>query len=283
MKKVLYTSSLFLVVSFVAFTSCKKVNEGPFPAKPQTSNNYSDFPYVTPLFPGISNASGVLIAAQVYDRKVVTVSSFQNYYEYGMAQFTNTPGNFTSLVDMGAITINDSNLVKSNSYSYLSNTGSYGLNFSNNVVWKLQGNSTLPAFHYTLNGVFPAFSDSFQYWDDTWLPSLPIKNVQNNDSLPYDTATLFQIPISAKVTNADSVFIAFSSNGVVASKMVAANAAQATFRRTDFRIFTTTGYDPTLPLILQINPIKYSDTTINTKNYYFLKMGSYIKYYQATR
>jgi hypothetical protein len=321
MNKVLYTSSLVLAIALTVFTGCKKVNEGPFPSNPPANGVYPDLVYITPVFPNLSNASGIIIAAQVHDEKTVIISPFQNNYEYGMAKFTNTPGNFASLIDVGAITLNDSNLVKSNAFSYLSSTSTYSLNLSKSTSWSFAGNSNLPGFKHTLNGVYPTYSDSFQNWDAKWAPVYPrtlypvparptfthlnstqIHNAadstyyaqnlslintyisdstqHHNDSV-YNITVQYIIPIKHSTANADSVMIAMVDGlGFSYIRTVPATDSLAMFKPNDFLGYSQ--YD--LPSFkFQVNVIKYQDTLINAKNYYFLKMGSYIKYYQATR
>ena len=319
MKKIFYTSALLIVtLSLTVFTSCKK-DEGPFPSNTQSNGVSPDLVYITPIFPNIANASGIIISAQVYDEKTVIISPFQNNYEYGMAKFTNVPGNFSSLVDVGSITLNDSNLVKSNVFSYLSSITTFSLNLSNTTSWKFGGNSNLTGFTHTLNGVYPTYADSFQKWDSKWTPIYPRtlypvptrptithlnphstaadsayynQNVSTiktylsdstthyNDSV-YNVTVQYNIPIKNYISNADSVMIAMiDGSNFSYIRTVAPTDSLAGFKPNDFA-----GY-PEFTLAtfkLQINAIKYQDTVINAKNYYFLKMGSYIRYYGATK
>ena len=272
MKKIYYSVVSIALLALFFLGGCKKVNEGPFPTRPHVDTTFSTFSYITPLFPGINDASGILISAQVHNQKTVIVTPFQSNYEYGMAQFTSTPGNFTSLVNMDSIWLNGVNLAESNTFSYLSSTSTFSINLSGSASWQLKGNSNIPKLGYTLNGVYPTFSDSFQNWPDNWLP------VQK---LNPDTFTV-RIPINYKsyVTNADSVVVSFINGNYVAQQKHAATDAQAIFHSWDFPSGFPAG---STNLILQINAIKYRDTVVNSKKYYFLKMGSYIKYYTATK
>ena len=99
---------------------------------------------------------------------------------------------------------------------------------------------------------------------------------------PADTNTTTHTILPADsvvVRNADSVMVAFINGSSVVKKMFSAKASVAVFSTTDFTGFPS----GTSNLILQINAIKYQDTVINAKNYYFLKMGTYTKYYTPTR
>ncbi|MHB8260251.1 MAG: hypothetical protein ACYDCN_05535 [Bacteroidia bacterium] len=327
MKKVFYTIGVLAFVSITVFTGCKKINEGPFPAKPSAGGVTSDLAYTTPTFPNLSDASGILIAAQVHNLKTVIVTPFQNNYEYGMAKFTSTPGSFSNLIDVDSIWINGTNLAKSSTFSYLSSTSTFSLNFSNSTSWKLKGNGNIPGFTYSLSGAYPTYTDSFQKWGDDWLPTyprtLPIVptrptvthlpshsdpnfisdstyyyanlstiNTYLSDSTLYSINTLynttpqFTIPIKYTVTtpgviNADSVYIIFSDGaGFLYQRKVPATDSIANFAPNDFAGYPSYNVSS---FIMQLNAIKYKDTVINSKNYYFLKMGSYIKYYGATK
>ena len=69
-------------------------------------------------------------------------------------------------------------------------------------------------------------------------------------------------------------------NGVVYKRTCLPTDSIATFKPNDFPL--TTLYDiPTFKL--QINAINYQSVLIAPKKYYFLKMASSIKYYQATK
>lgn len=323
MRKVYYSVVVLTLLSLVIFSGCKKVNEGPFPTKPNAGGTYPDLAYITPQFPTIGNASGILIAAQVHDQKTVVVTPYQNNFEYGMAKFTNSVGNFTTLIDAGSISLNDTNLTKSNLFSYLSSASNYNINLSGSTVWKLNGNSgnNIPAFNYTLNGVYPFFTDSFTKWDNNWLPiyprtllalpaapTYPLPSVVPNstytpthqDSVTYNLAQTFKtdsikhrtdsiynatpqwtVPIKGRIFNADSVYIVLKdATGFLYHTTVAATTDSVAFTPNTFTGYQ--GYDVT-SFIMQLNAIKYRDTTISGKNYYFLKMGSYIKYYGATK
>ena len=269
MKKIYYTVAVLTLLSLVIFSSCKKINEGPFPSPTPANGNYPDLTYITPLFPSIANASGILIAVQAHNEKTVIVTPFQNNYEYGMAQFTGTPGNFNSLINAGSISLNSTSLAQSSTNNYLSSASTFSINLSGSTIWQMGGASNIPAFNYSLNGVYPTFTDSFQKWNNAWIPIY---------GATTDTQTV-RIPISAYANNADSVVVAFINGSYVAQKKQAATDVQAIFHVSDFNGFP----GGITNLILQINAIKYRDTVISGKYYYLLKMGSYTKYYTPTK
>ncbi|MEO8761050.1 MAG: hypothetical protein ABI448_09175 [Bacteroidia bacterium] len=316
MKKILYTAGVLALLSVTLFTSCKKDSEA-FPTKSQSNGVYnSNFAYITPYFPNIADADGILISAQVYDEKTVIVSPYLNTYEYGMAKFTGTKGNFSVLTNIGGIKLNDSNLVSANDLSYSSSITTTSLGLATKVKWQITG-STIPSFVYTLNGVNPAYSNGITNWDSKWVPIYPrtlytvpprpsnpltaqdsvtyypvltytaALNVHKSDSTTrykdsvYNVTVQYTIPFSNFVTNADTVIIAMQdATGFSYIRKASASDAGADFRPNDFT------YSPSYNVTsfnLQVNVIKYQDTTVGSKNLYFLKMGSYIKYYNATK
>jgi len=318
MKKIVYASGVLAALSLTLFTGCKKDSEA-FPTKAQSNGVSTEFSYITPYFPTIADADGILISAQVYDEKTVIVTPFLNTYEYGMAKFTNTQGNFSSLFDAGTIKLNDSTLAKANDLSYLSSTSTFSLGLSGKAMWQISGNNGVPSFNYKLNGVCPAYGYSIPSWDSKWIPIYPrtlyplparptithinssssssdsaYYNANKTDILAYlsDSTTRYKdsvynatnqysVPIKNYVVNTDTVIIALmDASGFTYIRKVNATDSVANFKPNDFTGYPN--YDITT-FNFQVNAIKYQDTTIGAKNYYFLKMGSYIKYYNATK
>ncbi len=333
MKKIYYSVVALVLLSLLFFTGCKKVNEGPFPSPPNAGGTYNDLAYITPSFPNVANASGILIAVQVHNEKTVVVTPFQNNYEYGMAEFTNTPGNFSSLISAGSISLNGTSLAASSANSYLSPASNYTIGLSGSTSWQIggvtPGGTNVPAFNYSLNGVYPFYTDSFQNWDGNWLPIYPRSlnpvptrptythlpsrpvplptpapawwladstyyyqnmsaiNTYITDSTKHRTDSIYNktpqwtVPIRGYAFNADSVCIILKdATGFLYHTTVAATTDSVAFTPNTFTGYQS--YDVS-SFIMELNAIKYRDTTISGKNYYFLKMGSYIKYYGATK
>jgi hypothetical protein len=313
MKKIYYSVVVLALLSIALFTRCKKVNEGPFPSNPPAGGTFNDLVYITPNFPTLSNATGILIAAQVHDQKTVIVTPFQNNYEYGMAQFANTPGNFSSLVSAGSISLNGTSLAASSANSYLSSTSTFSLNLGLSTYWQVG----IPSFNYTLNGVYPIYADSFQNWNNNWLPIYPrtlltlpsppsyplpvltststpvdsttyaLAMTYKSDSLTnhlnavYNNTPQWTVPIKGYIFNADSIYIVLSDGAsFFYQTKVSASVDSIAFTPNTFANYPS--YNVTT-FIMQLNAIKYRDTVVSGKNYYFLKMGSYIKYYGATK
>lgn len=320
MKKLYYAASLLALTSLSVLTGCKKDTEA-FPTKQQTNNTYPDLVYTTPWFPTISDADGIFVSAQVTDEKTVVISPYKNVYEYGMAKIAASTGNFGSLTDGGAVTLNDSILVKGNDLSYLSNISSYTLNLANTAIWNIGGSSSVSAMTFTATNNNPTYSYDPANWDSKWAPIYPrtlvplpprpyithlnassthsdsvyynndtnkamIKTyladstTHTNDSI-YNLTVQYQIPIKNYTTNADSVFIYMTdANGFVYKRTALPSDSLATFKPNDFAGYSS--FD--LPSFkLQVNAINYQSTMVNSKKYYFLKMASSIKYYQATK
>ncbi len=247
MKKIFYTAGVLATLSVTLFTSCKKDKEV-FPTKTQSNGNFTEFSYTTPFFPTISDADGILIAAQVSNEKTVVVSPFVNMYEYGMAKFTNTTGNFSNLADAGNVSVNDSLLVKAADASYLSTISTYSLNFNNTIKWNVSGNGSVPTIsnYFLPAGSNPTYTNSINNWDSKWIPIFPrilyavpnrpaythlnststhtdtvghmadIININaflsdsttHNKDSTYNATNQYAIPITRFTSNADTVYIA---------------------------------------------------------------------------
>jgi len=324
MKKIYYSVVALALLSIAFFTGCKKINEGPPPFPPNANGTFNDLTYITPTFPSIANASAMLIAVQAHDQKTVIVTPFQNNYEYGMAQFSSSPGNFSSLINAGSLLVNSIGLTPSSTNSYLSPATNYTIGFTNNVSWQIGGGNGVPAFNYSLNNVFPLFTDSFQNWADNWLPiyqrampfvplpaapTYPLPNIvptptytpTHADSVTYNLAQVYKtdsasdnvvstynktpqwtVPIKGYVFNADTVFIILNDfNGFFYQTKVAATVDSVAFTPNTFSV-SPSSYN-VATLTMQVNAVKYRDTVIHGNKFYFLKMGSYIKYYGATK
>ncbi|HKC69839.1 MAG TPA: hypothetical protein VKG26_16505 [Bacteroidia bacterium] len=312
MKKLYYAASLLAVVSLSVLTGCKKDTVA-FPTNPQSNGTYPDLAYTTPWFPTISDADGIFISAQVTDEKTVIISPFVNSYEYGMAKVAGSTGNFSSLVDVGTVTLNDSVLVKGSDFSYLSSISNFTLNLGNGAVWNIGGNA------FTATNTNPTYTYSPTLWDSKWAPvyprtlyPLPVRptithldststpadsayynankstittylsdsTTHVNDSI-YNRTVQYEIPIKNYTANADSVFIYMTDDkGFVYKRTALPTDSLATFKPNDFLGYSS--YDLTT-FKLQVNAINYQNAIINSKKYYFLKMASAIKYYQATK
>lgn len=310
MKKIYYAASLLTLASLSVLTGCKK-DTTPFPTNPQSNGNYPDLVYTTPWFPTFSDADGIFISAQVTDEKTVIISPFMNEYEYGMAKVANSTGNFSSLADAGTITLNDSILNKSTALSYLSSLTNYTLNLSNTAVWNIAGSGSVPATTFTNNVSSPTYSYTPDQWDAKWVPIYP-RTLHHPSALTYSTiphnaldsahdlaaynsalatyitdstynaTNQYSIPIKLFTSNADSIFIYMTDDKGFVYKRIPSLLTDTitSFKPNDFAGYSS--YDlPTFKL--QINAIKYNSTMVGTKKYYFLKMASAIKYYQATK
>ena len=89
------------------------------------------------------------------------------------------------------------------------------------------------------------------------------------------------MPIKGSVFNADTVFIILNDyNGFFYQTKVAATVDSVAFTPSSFAGYPSYNVQT---LTLQINAVKYRDTIVSGKKFYFLKMGSYIKYYGATK
>src|ERR1700745_3307473 len=113
MKKLIYTGKFLTILSLAVLTSCKKDSKVDFPKQSLSSGNQADFVYRTPEIPNIADADGILTAVHAHNYWIISKDSpFEKEYQYGMAKFTNTTGNFSVLADADSVMVDTSNLTK---------------------------------------------------------------------------------------------------------------------------------------------------------------------------
>jgi hypothetical protein len=353
MKKLIYTGKFLTLLSLVILTGCKKDSKVDFPKQTMSSGNTADFVYGTPTLPGILDADGILAAVHVHNYRISTINPFEKTYEYGMAQFTNTTGNFSSLINADSVWINGMVCANTNN-SYLSDATTYSIGLSGPVTWKVKGSGSVPAMTKSLTSGDPAYAPftSGGYWSDTWLPTFtvtitpvtrkPTKNVSppvptppavttHNDSVLYwgistphanhtdslrwiDDSTTFKdvlstyqitlakhiadstknvtpyayIPLkvtnssgtTAYLSNTDTVIINYDDGaGFSYTRKIPATDTTIALTPRDFN-FVKQSYS-LANFIMQINLVKYTPVTVGTKKYYYLQMGSYIRYWRV--
>ncbi len=310
MKKLIYTGKILIILSLVILQSCKKDSKVDFPKQASSNGTFPDFSYRTPTISNISDADGILLAVQAHNYHIVTISPVEQDYEYGMAQFTNSNGNFSSLTDADSVWVNSTNCDKSTSFSYLSSALTYSLGFSGNISWKVKGAGAVPGMTFSTSGGNPTYGYSFAKWDVAWIPIYPRTLIAptpvilpiathadtlrwlhdivlfKNDSVThrtdsiYNLTTQYTIPIRNYVANADTVVIVMNDGlGFNYERKVLATDSLAYFSPNSFSGFP--GFSLSA-LTIQVNLLKYNSTIIGTKKYYFIKMGSYIKYLKTS-
>jgi len=274
---------LALSLALVA-TSCKK-DTGEFPAASTGGGTTADFVYGPPTLPSIADADGILAAVDAHNYRIVTISPFEKQYQYGMAAFTNTTGNFTSLTGGGAVTVDTSNLTASSAMMYQSYPITYSLNFASNVTWNVTGAGSVPAMTYTVTSAIPAWTifsnpaSNISYWKDEWIPVYPKTVVTTADSI-FNATPFATIPIKDYVSNADTVIITWHDNvGFSYTRKVPATDSITVFKPNDFAGYQVYSQDSDLKL--EINLVSYNSVISGGKKYYFIRMGSYIKYWRT--
>jgi hypothetical protein len=347
MKKLIYTGKILTLTALVVLTGCKKDSKVDFPKNPASGSTYPDFTFGTPTIPNISGADGILTAVHVHDYRIIITSPVEKEYQYGMALFTNTTGNFASLTDADSVWVNGANCDKSANLSYLSSTTTFSLGFGGPVMWKVKGAGTVPAMVNTVASGDPTYQpftvNGASYWSDQWLPTFaktltkppfeyfpntlsvphnfthldslrwvpkvvlpylytnadsnrwkaekklydslqPLYVTYHTDSLKFKTDSLFNttpydsIPIKNYATNTDTVILVLNDGaGFSYEKKVPATDPFLYLIPNDFNSTTKTFKVSTF--VMQLNLIKYYPVIVGTKKYYFLKMGSYIRYW----
>lgn len=267
--------------------SCKKDTEA-FPTPTSAGGTTKDFVYGKPSLPSIKDADGILAAVHVHNYRIITVSPVEKEYQYGMAAFTNTTGNFSVLTDGGAVTVDTSALTKGSDLSYQSYPTTYSLNFSSPATWSVGGAGSVPAMTYTSSNGNPSW-DVFKlnpllvsYWKDDWVPTYPktlTSSSTHNDSV-FNVTPFVSIPIKNYVSNCDSVVITWHDNqGFRFEKKFAATDSLATITPNELAGYPVFSYVGDFQM--EINAVNYTSQVIGGKKYYFIRMGSYVKYWRS--
>ncbi|MGZ4036036.1 MAG: hypothetical protein ACXVP4_14325 [Bacteroidia bacterium] len=315
MKKLVYAGKLLTIASLVVLAGCKKDKKEAFPTQPNAGGNTSDYVYGTPTIPSLY-ADGILTAVQMHSYHIVTISPVEKDFEFGVAKFTNTTGNFSAMADADSVRVNSVNLTKYSNNFYASNLENVNNGFSGIISWYVKGatfSGATTSFAATGNPTYKYFSiDSSKYWSDTWLPVFPIDTtnlrpkiyIAAADSmldLPRydkfrDSLILFQadstsneipyasLPINNYAVNADSVYFIWDDNVAFRTKRVVAATATTFYIKPSYFDKKWTGGQTSYVaanFTMEINLIQYNSATLSGKLFYFLKMGSYKRYWKA--
>lgn len=313
MKKLVYAGKVLTIASLVVLAGCKK-DKGTFPTKPDAGGSTGDYVYKTPTIPSLY-ADGILTAVQMHSYHIVTVSPVEKDFEYGMAKFTNSTGNFSSLADADSVTVNSTNLVKAGDFSYLSAIETPTLSFSGVISWMVKGapfSGATTTYTNTSNPYYKYFSiSSAGYWSDNWLPVFPkdttgkrpkiyltladstlnpTRYQQFKDSLisfrtdsTWNETPYASLPIKNSIMNADSVyFIWDDAVNFHLQKVIPATDSLFYIKPSYFDKKWTNNVQSYVPtnFTMQINAIQYTSATLSGKLFYFLKMGSYMRYWK---
>ncbi|HWY38066.1 MAG TPA: hypothetical protein VNY73_05875 [Bacteroidia bacterium] len=350
MKKLIYTGKILTILSLVVLAGCKKDSKVAFPSKSTSNGTYGDFVYGTPTLPTIMDADGILAAIHVHNYRIVTISPVEKEYQYGMAMFANTTGNFSSLTNADSVWINGMVCANTNN-TYLSDATTYSIGLGGTVSWNVKGAGSVPAMTNSVPSGDPAYApfsiSSGGYLTDTWLPTFtvtlttvtrkPTTGVSppvadHSDTVLYwgisaphpnhpdsvrwkadssefrNALTSYQttlakhiadsvynitpyayIPLkvsnssgsTAYLSNTDTVFVIYNDGaGFSYTRKVPATDTTIALRPSDFN-YVQQSYK-TSNFIMQMNLVKYYPVTSGSKKYYYLKMGSYIRYWRTS-
>ncbi|MGZ3866348.1 MAG: hypothetical protein ACXVNR_08040 [Bacteroidia bacterium] len=315
MKKLVYAGKVLTIASLVVLTGCKKDKKEAFPSKPNGNGNTSDYVFKTPTIPSLY-ADGILTAVQMHSYRIQTVSPIEQDFEYGMAKFTNATGNFSSLANADSVRVNGANLVMGSDNSYLSDISTPNLSFSGVISWMVKGapfSGATSTYTNTSNPYYKYFSiSSGNYWNDAWMPVFPKDTTDlrpkvyltHADSVAnppryqqfLDSLTLFRtdstwnetpyasLPIKNSIMNADSVYVIWDDAvSFHAQRVVPATDSLFYIKPSYFNRKWTNGATSLTQtnFTMQINAIKYTSATLSGKLFYFLKMGSYMRYWKS--
>ncbi len=297
-----------LAVSLSLFVASCKKDTGEFPKQSSGGGNTQDFVYGTATLPSIADADGIIAAADVHNYRTLVISPFEKRYQYGLAAFTNTTGNFSALTSGGAVTVDTSALTAQSSGLYQSYPTTYSLNFASANSWNITGSGSVPAMTYTLTNPIPTYSlfpastgGSYyvSFWKDDWIPAQPRKTPKPlpvippggtgyatyktdsikfiNDSI-YDFVPYIKIPVTGYSANADSAVVKWHDNaGFYFEKRYAATDS-IKVRRIDFDGYPS--YQQDADFQMEISVVKYNSIMVGVKKYYYLRMKSFVRYYR---
>lgn len=295
---------LALSVALLA-TSCKKDTEA-FPTVTPAGGYTADFAYETPTLPSIKDADAILAAVHVHNYRIVTISPVEKEFQYGLAAFTNTTGNFSSLTSGGALVVDTSSLTANSAGLYQSYPTTYSLNFGSTVYWSVGGAGSFPAATNTITTGLPNYTlfsnmtSNISYWKDDWVPQYPrtlnkplpviLPNqtgyaTYKADSLKYiidstyNATDYIAIPIKGYVANTDTVAIYWHDvAGFKFEKKFAATDSLATFKPNDFTGYPI--YSQASDFIMEINLLNYTPQ-VSSKKLYYIRLSSYMKYWRT--
>lgn len=288
----------------LAVVSCKKKDTTEFPTQTSAGGTDGDFVYTSPTLPSISDADGILAAVDAHNYRIVVVSPFEKQYQYGVAAFTNSTGNFSMLTSGGNVTIDNMALTAGSSMLYQSHATTYSIGLDGTNTWSVSGDGSVPAMNYADTSDLPKWTlfsshPTVSYWKDEWVPVYPRKleypqpvapgaagyAQYQADSTKYVTDSIWnatdymEIPLQGYVSGADSVAVHWHDDaGFKYEKKFAASDSLATFKPNDFKNMQT--FSSTSDFMMEVNLIKYT-AVIPGKKYYYLKMASHMKYWRT--
>lgn len=207
-----------LAVSLSLFVASCKKDTGEFPNQSSGGGTTKDFVYGTATLPSIKDADGIVAAADVRNYRTLVISPFEKRFQYGLAAFTNTTGDFSSLVTAGAITVDTSALTASSTGLYQSYPTTYSLNFaSTNIGWNVTGSGSVAAMTYNLTNPIPTYSlfpsstggtYFTSYWKDDWVPTYSRPLSKPAQIFPPDSLWCDTVP-TVKCDSAEKAYIKY--------------------------------------------------------------------------
>lgn len=196
-----------------------------------------------PPTPTIENSNGTLVAVKTQTTTETPLGPSTLNIGIGVAAFY-TPGNTTSFLDAGTVSLNANSLAKQSNNSYLlmpGTTNPSGIDFTDGVSWSVSGNGDIAGFTFTPTSAFPTVS--------------PITSGATvNKSFGYTVQC-------TTVTDADSVI--FMVGSVV--KTIPGNATSCVFSSAELANVQTGSS------VVQIAAYKIQESTLNDKVYHFIK------------
>jgi hypothetical protein len=268
MKTTFKTFSTLVLATTMAFTSCKKPEtptpEEVAPTTPPTTTSANLTPGTT--FAG-ADGSFIGLRNRVITNYVIAGTPIMTdiFSEVAVAS-VNTSSTSTTLVDAGAITANDSLLIKQSSNSYMLNknnpnsTSNFTNFYNTGVKWSVTGNSgnNVPAFTYTASA----------------FPATPALNVVTYN---ISKASSFYVGLTYATVSCDSlIFQIIGGDGTkLTSTSQAGSSTSHTFSSAEMATLHTSSTTSGIPTgQLSVFAYKYYNTTVGGKKYYFVNISA---------
>lgn len=254
MKKslIVFPAALLLVSSIY---SCKKSSSSTTPTPTPTPTPTSTTTAPTPT---VGDVDGALVSLKIDVTTSVAGTNYTITTETGLATFFASPGNNTSFVDGGAVSVNTFSLDKQTNNSYLKTpaAGSLqtSLNFDDGSNWSVGGNGSVPAFTYNHTAAFPTFTGD--------IPASISRSAGVTETL------------GSNVTGADSVIVLIAAGSKSVMHTVAGSAASAAFSAADLATLPSVSDNSA---IMEVVPYRITLKAQGTKNYAFIKERAVVK------
>ncbi len=229
-------SLLLFACCVVLLSSCKKEEEAPTPAPTPVTGDPN-----TALY--FNDADGVLVSIESVTTTETPIGPIDVPVGLASAFFTNTTGNFTTMANVGTVTVDGQALTNNNNVytSTISVTNPSGIDWMNGTPWEVAG-----------AGTFPAVS--------TFAQNFPGSSWAITSAAPSTSAAY--VMSWGNVSNADSIICMVVGGSSYVTKTVAGNQTTCNFTAAQMAsVGAGTG-------MIQVTPYQVESNNFNGKKIY---------------